>query len=172
MQYLLKISAVIDMINEAAGRFMSWLTILMVAVVFVVVLLRYTMGLGWIWMQELYVWLHATTFMLGAAYTLLHDGHVRIDLIYRGATKTYKDWINLLGCIFLAGPLIWVLFDRSLPMVMRSWNMGERSAEAGGLPALYLLKSVIIGFCILLALQVLSLALRSLVGVLQPEKSQ
>ena len=161
MNHLLTIARLIDRTNELIGRGMGWVTVFMVIVVFLVVVLRYAFGIGWIWMQELYVWAHACAFMLGAGYTLLHNGHVRIDLIYRDATKLYKSLVDLCGCVLLAAPLVWVLFDRSFPIILRSWNMGERSAEAGGLPALYLLKSVIVGFCILFGLQVVSLSIRS-----------
>ena len=86
MKALRAFIGLIDRLNEAVGRAMGWLTILMVLNVFTVVVLRYAFSLGWVWMQELYIWIHATVFMLGAGYTLLHDGHVRIDLIYRTAS--------------------------------------------------------------------------------------
>ena len=163
----------IDQLNEMVGRLMGWLTILMVINVFVVVVLRYAFSLGWVWMQELYIWVHATVFMLGAGYTLLHDGHVRIDLIYRTASPRYKAIVDIIGSVFLAGPLIYLIFTRSWPLVLRSIENMERSAEAGGLPAVYLLKSVIVVFCILFGLQILALLLRSLITLIsgQPTPS-
>lgn len=165
----------IDWTNEQVGRGVSWLTVAMVINVFTVVVLRYLFDVGWVWMQELYVWSHATVFMLGAAYTLLHDGHVRIDLIYRTASKRYRSIVNILGCVFLAGPLVYVVFDSSWRMIIRSWGIQEKSAEAGGLPGVFLLKTVIAVFCVLFGLQILALFLRSVESLLgadeQPERS-
>jgi TRAP-type mannitol/chloroaromatic compound transport system permease small subunit len=151
----------IDWLNERVGRAVSWLTVLMVINVFIVVVLRYTLSVGWIWMQELYVWSHATVFLLGAGYTLLHEGHVRIDLIYREASLRYKAIINILGSLILGGPLIYLIFDRSLPMISRSWDSLEKSAEAGGMPGLFVFKSVVAVFAVLFGLQLLALFLRS-----------
>lgn len=159
------IAHVIDWINERVGRAVSWLTVAMILDVFAVVVLRYVFDVGWVWMQELYVWSHATVFMLGAAYTLLHDGHVRIDLIYRTASKRYQAWVNILGSVFLAAPLMYLIFDRSWRMISRSWDNLEKSAEAGGLPGVFLLKTVIAVFCVLFALQVLSLLLKSILAL-------
>lgn len=159
----------IDAINEQVGRAVSWLVVLMVVNVFCVVVLRYVFSYGVIWMQETYVWMHGTVFMLGAGYTLLHDGHVRIDLFYREASAKYKAAVNLVGSLGLALPLIWITFERSWPIVVRSWSNLEKSAEAGGLPALYLFKSVMIGFCVVFGLQFIALALRSLLTLLNIE---
>tara|TARA_Y100000590_G_scaffold464768_1_gene635034 strand:- start:136 stop:603 length:468 start_codon:yes stop_codon:yes gene_type:complete len=134
----------------------------MVLIVFNVVLLRYVFSIGWISMQESYVWIHGTVFMLSAAYTLLHDGHVRIDVIYRNASIKYKAIVNLLGSIFFVFPVIWIIWIKAIPFVNRSWDRLESSAEAGGLPGLYILKSIILVFCILFALQTISLVLRSI----------
>ena len=110
MRFLKLLVHLIDTINETVGKLVAWLTVLMVVNVFTVVVLRYTFSIGWIWMQELYVWTHAVIFLLGAGYTLLHEGHVRIDVIYRDASVRYKAIVNILGCIFLATPLLILLF--------------------------------------------------------------
>ncbi len=156
----------IDWVNEKVGRLTAWLTVIMVLNVFFVVLLRYVFGVGWVWMQELYVWSHATAFMAGAGYTFLHNGHVRIDLIYRAASPRYKAIVDILGGIFLALPLLIILYLRGLPIFIRSWEVSEKSAEAGGLPALYLLKLLILVFCILLGIQVLAQVLRNILLLL------
>jgi len=162
MKVLRTLATSIDLVNEWTGRAVAWLTVLMVINVFLVVVLRYVFAVGWVWMQEFYVWTHATVFLVGAGYTLLHDGHVRIDLIYRGAGARYKALVNTVGCVALGGPLVYVLFDRSWPMIVRSWAGLEKSAEVGGMPGLFLFKSVIAVFCVLFGLQLLSLLLRSL----------
>jgi TRAP-type mannitol/chloroaromatic compound transport system permease small subunit len=163
---LAALAAAIDWLNEMVGRAMSWLTVFVVLNVFVIVILRYLFGYGAIWMQELYVWTNAAVFMLAAGYTLRHDGHVRIDVFYREASERYKAAVNLLGSIFLGLPLVWLMFDRALPQVVRSWQRGEHSSEAGGLPALYLLKAVLLGFAIVLGLQLVAVVLRSLLTLL------
>ena len=160
----------IDLINEWVGRSVSWLLVIMVLNVFFVVVLRYIFSYGAIWMQELYVWNHSIVFLLGAGYTLLHNGHVRIDLIYRTASSKYKSIIDIFGSIFFAIPVIYCIFLKSLPMVQRSWGVLEKSAEAGGLPGLFLFKSVLLVFCILFGLQFISLALKSISSLIINKK--
>ena len=166
MDILAALARRIDRLNDWIGRGVALLTIFMVVNVFVVVVLRYVFSLGWIWMQEMYVWAHGTVFLLGAAYTLLHEGHVRIDVFYRQASPRYKAWVNLFGSICMALPVVWIIFANSLSYVLRSWRGLESSAEAGGLPGLFLLKTVIPVFCVLFALQILSVVLRSLLTLL------
>jgi len=148
----------IDRLNELVGRGVAWLTLAMVLVTFLVVILRYVFSFGWVWMQESYVWLHGIVFMLGAGYTLLHNGHVRVDIFYRPASERHKAWVDLFGVCVLLLPLLVVTLIFSWEYVIKSWEGLEESREAGGLPGLYLLKSVIWCFCVLVALQALSLA--------------
>ena len=152
----------IDRLNDAVGRGVAWLTLLMVLIAFAVVLLRYVLAVGWVWMQESYVWIHGIVFMLGAGYTLLHNGHVRVDIFYRPASDRHKAWVDLFGVCVLLLPLLVVIFVYSWDYVLKSWAGLESSREAGGLPGLYLLKTVIWGFCLLVLLQALSLAGRSI----------
>src|SRR4051794_12962420 len=91
----------IDRLNEAIGRAVAWLLLLVIALVFLVVVLRYGFHWGRIWLQESYVWAHATAFMLGAAYTLRHEGHVRIDVFYASAGPRYRAWVDLTGGLLL-----------------------------------------------------------------------
>ena len=101
------------------------------------------------------MWAHGAVFLLGAAYTLLNDGHVRIDVFYRSASPRYKAWVNLVGSVCMGVPVVWVIFSNSLSYVLRSWRGLESSAEAGGLPGLFVLKTVIPVFCVLFALQII-----------------
>lgn len=158
MSFLTGFVRTIDRLNDAIGRGVAWLTLAMVLITFLVVVLRYVFSLGWVWMQESYVWLHGIVFMLGAGYTLLHDGHVRVDIFYRPADERRKAWVNLIGVCVLLLPLVIVSMIYSWEYVLKSWAGLEASREAGGLPGLYLLKSVIWCFCVLLGLQALSLA--------------
>ena len=151
----------VDRLNDAVGRGTAWLTLAMVLITFAVVVLRYVYAIGWVWMQESYVWLHGIVFMIGAGYTLLHNGHVRIDIIYRPAGPGYKAWIDILGSLLLLLPMVVLVFLMSAEYVAASWSKLEVSREAGGLPGLFLLKTVIPAFCLLLGLQGLALAARS-----------
>jgi TRAP-type mannitol/chloroaromatic compound transport system permease small subunit len=152
----------IDQLNEIIGRGIAWLTLAMVLIGFVVVMLRYVFSIGFVWMQESYVWLHGVIFMLAAGYTLLHDGHVRVDIFYRTASIRAKAWIDLFGSVVLLLPVLVLVWLQALPYVLDSWARLEQSREAGGLPGLFLLKSVILVFCVTLGLQALSLAGRSI----------
>jgi TRAP-type mannitol/chloroaromatic compound transport system permease small subunit len=152
----------IDSLNERIGRAVSWLTLAMVLITFFVAAMRYGFNWGRVWIQELYVWMHGIVFMLGAGYTLLHNGHVRVDIFYRPADARFKAWVDLLGSLLLLMPIIVMVFWVSWPYVTQSWSMYEGSRESGGLQGLFLLKSVILAFCVLIGLQGLSLAGRSL----------
>ncbi len=155
----------VDRLNDVIGRGVAWLTLAMVLIAFIVVILRYIYAIGWVWMQESYVWLHGIVFMLGAGYTLLHNGHVRVDIIYGTASPRYKSVIDLFGSLVLLLPLVVVVFLVSYQYVLASWFKLEESREAGGLPGLFLLKTVILAFCVLLGLQGLALAGRSLLAL-------
>ena len=141
---------------------MAWLTLAMVLVTFAVVILRYVFSLGWVWLQESYVWMHGIVFMIGAGYTLLHNGHVRVDILYRPGGARYKALVDLFGSLLLLLPMVVLVFWVGFDYVTTSWSMLEESREAGGLPGLFLLKTVILLFCVLTGLQGLSLAAHSI----------
>jgi len=167
----------VDRLNERIGRGVAWMTLLMVLLTFLVVILRYVYAVGWVWLQESYVWLHGMVFMLGAGYTLLHNGHVRVDIFYRPNGLRYKAIIDLFGSLLLLLPLVGVVVYVSYDYVLDSWLRLESSREAGGLPALFLLKTVILLFCLLIGLQGLSLAARSFLVLIghpefQPEEEE
>lgn len=151
----------IDGLNEAVGRVVSWLVALMVLTTFAVAVLRYGFSIGRVWMQESYVWMHASVFMVASGYTLLHEGHVRIDLIYGPLSARGKAWVNLLGVLFLLMPTLVLVWWVAYPYVALSWFRLETSGDVGGLPGLFLLKSTILAFVVLLGLQGIALALRS-----------
>lgn len=151
----------IDRANDLIGRGIAWLTLAMVLITFAVVILRYVFSVGFVWMQESYVWLHGVVFMIGAGYTLLHDGHVRVDIFYRDGSPRFKAGINLFGSLALLLPVMIMIWIVAWPYVLASWGHFEESREADGLPGLFVLKSVILAFCAALGLQGVSLALRS-----------
>ena len=165
------ISKSIDRFNTLVGYLCGLFAFLMVAVVFAVVVLRYGFSIGFIWMQEVYVWLHSFIFMLGSGFTYLANEHVRIDVFYREASEKYKAWVNLIGNVFLLSPFLYIIWVYSYPFVYRSFLMNEVSREAGGMPALYILKSAILWFCLVLFLQLISNVCKSLIAILRKEKS-
>ncbi len=162
MNFLGSFVRFIDGLNDWIGRGVAWLVIPMVVITFLVATLRYGFSIGWVSMQESYMWLHGIVFMVGAGYTLLHGGHVRVDVFYRPASARYKAWVDLFGSLFLLLPVIAMVYIYSYPYVMTSWSRLEGSHETGGLQGLFLYKSVILIFCVLIGLQGLSLAARSI----------
>ena len=156
----------IDSLNEGVGRAISWLTLAMVLVTFTVVVLRYLFNIGWIAMQESVTYMHAVVFMLGAAYTLKHSGHVRVDIIYRARGKRTQAWVDLLGALLLLLPVCLFIAWISWEYIAASWSVRETSQEAGGIPAVFLLKTVIMVMALLLVLQGISQALSSLLYLL------
>lgn len=156
-----RLASLLDALSERIGRLVSWLTLGMVLATVTVVIMRYAAGMGLIWLQESINWMHSLVFMLGAAYTLKADEHVRVDVFYRGMNERRKAVINLAGTILFLLPLCAFLVVESWQYVATSWRIAERSREAGGLPMIYLLKTVIPAMAVLLALQGLSMVLRA-----------
>lgn len=137
----------------AIGKAVAWLTLAMVLLTFIIVLLRYGFSLGWIWLQESVTYLHATVFLLAAAWTLQDDGHVRVDIFYRDGSPSHKAWVNLVGTALLLIPFCLFLVIIGWEYVAASWRLFEGSREAGGMPLVYLLKSLILIFPVLLLAQ-------------------
>ena len=154
----------LDRLSSIIGRAASWLTLLMVIVTFVVVVMRYAFDAGYIWIQESVVWMHAMVFMLGAAYTLHEEEHVRVDVFYRSMGPRRRAWVDLVGVILFLLPVCVFLAWNSWEFVLQSWRIGESSREPGGLPYpfLPLLKSALLLMPLTVALQGLSFLLRSL----------
>ena len=165
------ISRIIDRINTLVGYLCGIFAFSMVLVVFTVVVMRYGFSIGFIWMQEVYVWLHSFIFMLGSGFTYLANEHVRIDVFYRDASNKYKATVDLLGNIFLLAPFLYIIWKYSYPFVYRSFLMNEVSREAGGMPALFILKSAILWFCLVLFLQLISNVSKSILVLLNKESS-
>jgi TRAP-type mannitol/chloroaromatic compound transport system permease small subunit len=156
----------INHINEWVGKTISWLTLLMVVITFIVVVLRYAFDIGWIALQESVLYMHAMVFMLGAAYTLRHDGHVRVDILYQRCSDKTRARIDCLGTLFLLMPVTGFIIWSSWEYVADSWTIKESSRNSGGLPGVYLLKTTILFMAGLLILQSIALFLQNLLIVL------
>ncbi len=161
-QVLERLALLFEAINEWLGRLVSWLSLWMVLITFSVVVLRYAFDLGWIWLQESVTFMHAALFLVGAAYTLKHQGHVRVDIFYRRFSSRTKAWVDLLGSLFLLLPVCIFIFSVSWDYVAQSWALHEGSREAGGLDGVYLLKALILAMAGLLVLQGLAMGIRAL----------
>lgn len=155
------VAATIDRLTRAIGRAVAWLALVIVLLQFALVVARYLLGFGSIWLTETVTYAHATLFMLAAAWTLQAGGHVRVDVFYADAGPRARALIDLLGALLLLLPFMLVLFWLSVPFAARSWAVLERSQETSGLPLVFLLKTVIPVFAVLMALQGVAQAMRA-----------
>ncbi len=126
------------------GKGVAWLSLLMVLLTFTIVVLRYGFNLGWIWLQESLTYLHVTVFTVAAAWTLQLDGHVRVDIFYAVMTEKKRALVNFMGTLLFLVPFCIFLLIVAWPYVASSWRLLESSREAGGLPLVFLLKSLIL----------------------------
>lgn len=158
-----RLVAIIDALNRAVGAGVAWLTLGMVLFTFTIVVLRYAFDIGPIWMQESVTWMHAAVFMLGGAYALQRDEHVRVDIFYRGMSPVGRARIDIAGVLLFLFPLCAFVFYESFDYVAASFNIREGARDAGGLPypLISLLKSLLLLMPLLVALQGLSLLLTS-----------
>ncbi len=157
----------LDRLSRATGHAVSWLTLFMVLVTFVVVVMRYLFDEGMIWLQESVIWMHGAVFMLGAAYTLLDEDHVRVDIFYRRMSEVRQAWVNAAGVILFLLPLCAYLAWASVDFALASWSLRETSREPGGLgyPWIPILKSIIVLMPVAVGLQGLSLVARSVARI-------
>lgn len=153
----------LDQINRMVGLTTRWFALLMVLLQFGIVLLRYVFGFSSIALNESVLYLHAGLFMLGSGFTLMMDGHVRVDIFYAKWSARGKARLNMLGHLFLLIPSMIALLYWSWPSVRNSWAIWEGPLSVGGIPALWLMKSLIPAFCVLLLIQSLALIARQLV---------
>lgn len=158
----------IDSFTERTGSFIAYFSLIMVLLSVLIVVLRYVFNLGWIAMQESVLYLHAMVFMLGAAYTLKADGHVRVDIFYQNMSAKSKAKVNLAGAFFLLIPfslfIVFICFD----YVTQSWQIQEQSPEAGGLAFVYLNKTLLLLMPINLLLQAIADIIRQIHAIKSP----
>jgi TRAP-type mannitol/chloroaromatic compound transport system permease small subunit len=158
---LLVLADRIDAAIRRVGEWAAWLALGMVLVTFAVVVLRYAFDIGSIALQESVTYMHAVLFMLGIAYTLGRNGHVRVDILYERLSRRGRARVDLIGTLLLLIPVCVLISWLGWAYVAESWRVQEASRETGGLPAVYLLKSLILIMPILLLAQGLSNALRN-----------
>ncbi|NNE18255.1 MAG: TRAP transporter small permease subunit [Myxococcales bacterium] len=169
MQALRRISHWIDTLNLWVGRGVAWATALVVVVVFVDVVMRYAFNTSFVFTQELEWHLFGFIFLMGAGYTLLYDGHVRVDIFYQPLSPKAKAWINLVGVLLFLIPGCLLVIATSWSFVFNSWAVMEGSPDPGGIPYRFLLKACLPAGFVLLLLQGISLGIKSLFIILGEE---
>ncbi|MCA1989588.1 MAG: TRAP transporter small permease subunit [Desulfarculus sp.] len=166
MKWLLSLVRIIDAINEGVGRFVSWITALLVLVIFNDVVMRYVFNKSFVFTQELEWHLFAFIFLVGAGYTLLHNGHVRVDIIYARLSPRTQAWVDAICCLIFLFPGCWLVLTTTIPFVENSFNMMEGSPDPGGIPYRWVLKACIPFGFLLLTLQGVALFIKSLLVAL------
>jgi TRAP-type mannitol/chloroaromatic compound transport system permease small subunit len=160
----------LEAVNHAVGMTVRWLALAMVLLQFAVVLLRYVFGISFIFLNEGVLYMHAALFMIGGGYTLLVDAHVRVDIFYSRLSRRGRAAIDLVGGLGFLLPSMVVVLWFTWPSVRNSWAVLEGPISVGGIPASFLLKSLIPSFCILLIVQGLACSLRDLLRFRQAEE--
>lgn len=161
MRLLLGLVRSIDAINEWIGRATAWLALAMVLVQVVVVVMRYVFGLSVLMMQESIWYMHSIIFLVAAGYTLLHNGHVRVDIFYGNVDERKKAMIDLFGVVVILLPVCVMVWWVSWPYVAAAWAVREGSVEVSGIQAVYLLKTCMLVFAASVGIQGVSLGIKS-----------
>jgi len=172
MNVLKTFSRWIDFLNEWVGRGVAWVTLALVVVIFVDVVMRYLFNTSYVFTQELEWHLFGFIFLIGAGYTLLHDGHVRVDIIYQRLGLKGQAWINLLGVIFFLIPGCLMVMITSWKFVANSFMIMEGSPDPGGIPLRFIVKGCIPAGFFLLLIQGISLGMHSLMRILGIETAK
>lgn len=166
---MLKVATAIETLNDKVGRFIAWGVFALVLLQFAVVIQRYVFGIGFVWLQEVITYVYASVFMMAAGFTLLRDGHVRVDIYYREASLKARAMVDLIGTLVFLWPVTGLLLWVAYPYVSRSFAILEGSRETAGLPFLYLLKAELLAFAGLLALQGVSSVIRAIATLTSDE---
>lgn len=149
-------------VNWLLGQIFSWLSLAIVVVCFTVVIQRYFFSISHIWMQDLFVWMSGVMFMGIAGYALLTNQHVRVDVFYRPASKRWKAVVDMVGSVVFTAPFVYIVFIYGLPYVRRSWRIMEASSNYGGMPGLYIVKTFVLVFAVVVGLQAIAMVGRSI----------
>lgn len=158
---LLPLARLLEATNDWLGRAVAWLALALVLTTFLVVVLRYAFDTGAIALQESVLYMHALLFMLGIGYTLRHEGHVRVDIFYQRWSRRGRAWVDLLGTALLLVPVCLFMLLVSFDYVAESWVIREGSRDAGGLPYVWLLKSLLLLMPVLVLAQGIAWLLRN-----------
>jgi TRAP-type mannitol/chloroaromatic compound transport system permease small subunit len=169
MKVLHAVCGFVDGLNEWIGKGVAWVTLGLVLVVFVDVVMRYAFNTSFVFTQELEWHLFAFIFLIGGGYTLLHDGHVRVDVVYQRMKPKTRAWINFIGVIVFLLPGCLMVVITSWKFTYNAWAVMEGSPDPGGIPFRFLIKGAITAGFFLLALQGLSMGIHSLLKIMGRE---
>lgn len=151
-----------DKINEWVGSvIVTSAVFIFILVIFSNVVMRYVFNISFVFMAELEWHMFAFIFLMGAGFTLLHDGHVRVDIFYSIMDKKRQALINFLGVIFFLIPSCYVVLTTTIPWVIVAYEIGEMSINPGGIPARFLLKATLPAGYFLMLLQGILLGIKS-----------
>jgi TRAP-type mannitol/chloroaromatic compound transport system permease small subunit len=162
------LARILDGITDLTGRTVAWLTLAMVGVTCAVVVIRYVFDAGTIALQESVIYMHALVIMLGIPYALRHGAHVRVDIVYQRLSERARAVIDLVGAVFFLLPFCGFVIVSSLDYVQFTWSLQESSAEPGGLPGVFLVKTLIPVMAAALGLQGIAEIARSVSRLTHP----
>ncbi|MFN3614819.1 MAG: TRAP transporter small permease subunit [Rubrimonas sp.] len=151
-----------EAINRRVGLGVAWLTLGTVLACFATVYTRYALGVNFTWLQEAYIWQHVAVIVLGAGYTMMTGGFVRVDVFYANWTVRRRAMMDLAMTLGVLAPFLWIFAAASWRFFFVSWQIDEASKNPGGLQNLWLLKFTLVAFCALVALQAVALVARCL----------
>ncbi|MFY9210992.1 MAG: TRAP transporter small permease subunit [Aestuariivita sp.] len=166
---MIAIANFIDWITVVSGKVLACLMLPLVIFVFANAALRYVFGIGHVWLFEAVGYCFAVLAVGLAGWALKENEHVRVDILYAMLSRRGKAVIDIFGTLFLLGPFVWLMWDRSLPYVQRSWKTGQTSMEISGIPYVWLLKTCLLAFCVLLGLAAVSFLIRAINVLIQGE---
>lgn len=161
-----RLAARLDAFTAWVGRIVAYLGVATVLICFATVYLRYAFGVGFVWLQESYIWTHCAAIMFGSSYAILRGGFVRVDIFYNRMSEHGKAWVDVFGTIAFLTPFLLMMAFSGWSFFLASWKMNERSAYESGLSGVYLLKGTILFFAFLVGVQALSILLRSVLVLL------
>ena len=165
MEGLAKFARSIDTINEVIGKTVSWAALCLVFAQFGIVMINYLYSEGSIAVQESLTYMHSLLFLGAAGYTLLHNGHVRVDIFYSKMEKKKKAYVNLVGSLVILFPVLIIIGVYAWPYVSQSWDIMEGSPESSGLHLVFLLKSMILLFVVSTFVQGISISVHSILTI-------
>ncbi len=157
-----KILFLVEKTIDLSGKISSILILFLILLVSISVFLRYLFSIGFVWLQDLYIWIHSLFILLGITYTLKKDEHVRIDILYRSLSRRSKKIINVIGYLFFCIPFTYCLISSGFDYFLRSYLLSENSKESGGLPNIYILKFFIFFLGILFVLEIIRFLTKAL----------
>jgi len=152
---------ILDRITLTIGGAARWFALGLVVATAVIVTQRYVFGYASTKLQESVIYMHALLFLLASASALLNGGHVRVDVIYEKLDERGKAWTDLIGTYLALMPMSFLILWSSTGYMNSTWRILEQSRESDGLPFVFLLKTAIPVFAIMMILQGFSMAARA-----------